>query len=65
MSKWITQQTRTGAFVIGRASAEKFSAVEGQFRSARTSRLIAESDAKGESGDAKRARILREFSAKK
>ena len=55
----------TGQFVLGRPTAEKISAVEGIVRSARTNRLIAESDARNETGDARRARIKAEFSHKK
>jgi hypothetical protein len=61
MSKQITRESHNGRFVIGRRSAEKFSAVEGIVRSARTGKLIEQSDASNESGDARRARIRAEF----
>lgn len=61
MSKWIKRSTSEGKFTVGRASAEKFSAVEGQARSERTARLIELSDARGEVGDIRRARIVGEF----
>lgn len=65
MSKQNTRESHTGRFVIGRRSAEVFSAVEGQFHTERTLRIQAQSEAAGESGEALRARILAEFSKKK
>jgi len=65
MSKQITRESHSGRFVIGRRSAEKFSAVEGQFHTQRTSRIQADSEAAGENGDALRARIRAEFARKK
>ena len=65
MSKWITREASNGRFVIGRSSAEKFSAVEGQDYSPRTGKLVKESDKSGESGDERRKRIRAEFSSKK
>jgi hypothetical protein len=65
MSKQITRESHSGRFVIGRRSAEKFSAVEGQFHTQRTLRIQADSEAAGESGDALRARIRAEFTRKK
>lgn len=65
MSKQITRESHSGRFVIGRRSAEKFSAVEGQFHTQRTKRILADADAAGESGDALRARIRAEFVRKK
>ena len=60
----MTRNAKTGQFVLGRQTAEKISAVEGIVRSARTGRLIAESDARNETGDARRARIRAEFGKK-
>jgi hypothetical protein len=65
MSKQITRESHSGRFVIGRRSAEKFSAVEGIVRSTRTSKLIEQSDASNETGDARRARIRAEFAKTK
>lgn len=65
MSKQITRESHSGRFVIGRRSAEKFSAVEGIVRSSRTARLIEQSDAKNEHGEARRARIRAEFAKAK
>ena len=65
MSKQITRESHTGRFIIGRRSAEKFSAVEGIVRSSRTGQLIEQSDAKGERGEARRARIRAEFAKAK
>jgi hypothetical protein len=65
MSKIMTRNTRTGQFVLGRSTAEKISAVEGIVRSARTGRLISESDTRNENGEARRARIRAEFGGKK
>lgn len=65
MSKQITRESHNGRVVIGRRSAEKFSAVEGQFHTPRTRRIQADADAAGESGDALRARIRAEFIRKK
>ena len=60
----MTRNASTGQFVLGRKSAEKISAVEGIVRSARTGRLLAESDVRGEAGEARRARIRAEFARK-
>ena len=65
MSKQITRESHSGRLVIGRRSAEKFSAVEGIVRSTRTSKLIEQSDASNENGDARRARIRAEFAKTK
>lgn len=54
----------TETVVIGRKSAETFSAIEGQFHTARTSRLLAQSDADNETGEQRRARIRAAFSGK-
>lgn len=61
MSKTITRHNQAGRFILGRAAAEKISAVEGIVRSARTGRLISAADARRETGDARRARIKAEF----
>ena len=61
MSKSISRDTRNGRFIVGRLSGSKFNAVEGLRETARVARLSGESIAAGESGDAKRARILRTF----
>jgi hypothetical protein len=65
MSKQNTRESPSGRFIIGRRSAEKFSAVEGNVHTARTKRIQAESEAAGENGDALRARIRAEFARKK
>lgn len=65
MSKQITRESHSGRFVIGRRSAERFSAVEGIVRNGRTGQLIEQSDAKGEHGEARRARIRAEFAKEK
>jgi hypothetical protein len=64
MSKPLPRKPAIGQFVLGRASAEKISAVEGIVRSSRTGRLLAISDARNEDGDARRARIRAEFAKK-
>lgn len=61
MGKQITRESHSGRFIIGRRSAEKFSAVEGQFHTQRTRQIQADSDNAGESGEALRARIRAEF----
>lgn len=61
MSKSTSRDTKTGQFVLGRSSGEKFNAVEGLRASSRVLRLQRESDAAAESGPARRDRILREF----
>jgi hypothetical protein len=61
MNKSISRDTSTGRIIVGRASGKAFSAVEGVRPSPRTSRLEGESDAAGESGDARRDRIRRDF----
>ncbi|MEO8883347.1 MAG: hypothetical protein ABI377_08075 [Devosia sp.] len=65
MSKWISRDVSNGKFIVGRGTAEKFSAVEGQYRSARTDRLIVQSDTLKEGGESRRRRIREEFATKK
>ncbi|MEO8757905.1 MAG: hypothetical protein ABI398_09180 [Devosia sp.] len=64
MKKPVVRDAQTGRFVIGRTSAERFSAVEGQDRSARTGQLIDDADRNGETGEAHRQRIRSAFKAK-
>ena len=64
MIKNASRDIRTGRFVVGRASGEAFSAVEGQVRNTRTDRILSESARHGESPDELRARIRAEFSRK-
>ncbi|QDZ10872.1 hypothetical protein [Devosia ginsengisoli] len=61
MTKIILQHGQTSQFVLGRKAAEKISAVEGIVRSPRTGQLIHAADERGETGDARRARIRAEF----
>jgi hypothetical protein len=61
MSHTTSRAAKTGQFVLGRRAAEKISAVEGIVRSDRTGRLLASSDARNETGDARRDRIRTEF----
>ena len=65
MSKAISRDARTGKFVVGRASGEKISAVEGLTRNVRTGRLLAESDKHGETTEQLRARVRAEFTSKR
>lgn len=60
----MSKATSTGRFTIGRASGEKFSAVEGITRSARTRRLLAESDRLKETPSQLRERVRSEFRPK-
>lgn len=64
MSKNASRDIRNGRFMIGRASGEAFSAVEGQVRNPRTDRILSESARRGESPDQLRARIRAEFARK-
>jgi hypothetical protein len=64
MSKVMTRKPQTGQFVLGRKTAEKISAVEGISGSSRTTKLLAASDDRNESGDMRRARIRAGFSKK-
>lgn len=63
MSK-ISSDIRNGRYIVGRKSGTAFSAVEGLRESARTERLRRESDAAGETGEARRERIRRALAAK-
>jgi hypothetical protein len=56
---------KTGRFVVGRESGEKFSAVEGVTRNERTGRLLAESDRLKETPGQLRERVRNEFSRKR
>lgn len=64
MSKMSGRNLGTAA-VVGRATAEKFSAVEGIRRSERTGRILAASDALRETPEQLRQRVRLEFQAKK
>ncbi len=57
----MSKTTRSGRFIIGRASGEKFSAVEGVTRNARTTRILAESDRLKETPSQLRERVRGEF----
>lgn len=65
MTKGIKRDTLSGKFVLGRRSAEKISAVEGQHHTSRTGSMFKDADARGELGDALRSRIRSEFGKKK
>ena len=60
-----TRDSKTGRFILGRASGEKFSAVEGITRNARTGRLLAESDRLKETPTQLRERVRSEFGHKR
>jgi len=59
------RDSKTGRFVIGRHSGEKFSAVEGITHNERTDRLLAESDRLKETPAQLRERVRTEFSRKR
>jgi len=61
MSK-TSKSIKTSRPVIGRYAAQKINAVEGIRPNERTQRLLAESEQRGESGEALRKRIRDEFS---
>jgi hypothetical protein len=65
MDKLAKRSGKTGRFIVGRATTEKISAVEGLRRSDRTGRLLSASDSLGETPAQLRARIRAEFSPKK
>jgi hypothetical protein len=65
MSKNVSADIRNGRFVVGTTSAEKFSAVEGQVRNARTNRILSESAARSETPEQLRVRVRTEFTRNK
>lgn len=64
MSKPIERNARFGRFIVGRAAAQQFNAVEGIHASTATTQMLEEARGQGKVGDALRKHIREEFARK-